>query len=577
MSETQVKSLSRLGASSAQPKAQSQPPSQPPAKSPTAQLTPQQREEAAVAALTVQAQKEYGRGKPVNTKKVKDVKTRRHLTQLEGKYKTAAIRAKEAEILHEHDAGLIEVEGDLERTYKVRQSDIKDAVGVETAKKGFELKLADVGPYKARYSRNGKNLLLAGRKGHIATMEWRDGKLGCEMQLGENVRDACWLHNENTFAVAQARKVFIYDHTGMELHQLDAHTDPLFLEFLPYHFLLASLGNHGWLKYMDTSTGQFVAEVSTKKGTPTALTQNPYNAILHSGHQNGTVQLWSPNSSTPLVKILAHRGPVRSIATDRGGRYMVTAGSDMRMAVWDIRAFKPLHNYSLRQPGVSLDVSDRNLTAVGWGTQTTVWKGLFDRAKEDQEQVLVDEVGETVRTGNPYLQWGATGQRVESVQWCPFEDVLGIGHSEGFSSAIVPGAGEPNFDAMEANPYETPKQRQEAEVQSLLHKLQPGMISLHPHFIGSLDVRSHEERMKEKDLDRVEEDPVERARMRGKGRNSGLRKMLRKEKKRNIVDGKRGRIEEIMKRRDGKKGEEMRKKEEVYGPALARFARKGGG
>ena len=83
--------------------------------------------------------------------------------------------------------------------------------------------------------------------------------------------------------------------------------------------------------------------------------------------------------------------------------------------------------------------------------------------------------------------------------------------------------------------------------------------------------------MREKDLDFKEEDPVERARMRGKGRNSGLRKMLRKEKKRNIVDEKRARIEELMKRRDKREGERMQKQQETYGPALARFARKGGG
>jgi U3 small nucleolar RNA-associated protein 7 len=554
--KTPARSLSRLGSSSAPPKSQP----------PTAQLSPQEREAAEAEKRALQAQKEYGRGKKINTKKVKDVKTRRKLTELEGRYKQAAVRAKEAEILHEHDAGLIEAEGELERTYRVRQSDIKAAVGIETAKNGFELKLADLGPYKAKYSRNGRDLLLAGRKGHIATMQWRDGKLGCELQLGESIRDAVWLHNSNTFAVAQSKKVYIYDHHGIELHQLDNHTDPLFLEFLPYHFLLASLANHGWLKYTDTSTGQFVAEMSTKKGTPTSFAQNPHNAILHSGHQNGTVQLWSPNVATPLVKILTHRGPVRSIATDRSGHYMLTTGSDMRMSVWDLRAFKPMHNYSLRQPGTSVSISDRGLAAVGWGTQMTVWRGLFDRAREDQERGV----------GAPYLQWGAEGKRVESVRWCPYEDILGIGHDAGFSSAIVPGAGEPNFDALEANPYETVKQRQEAEVHGLLNKLQPGMISLDPNFIGKLDVVSHETRVREKDLERKEEDPVERAKNRGRGRNSALRKLHRKEKGRNIIDEKRVRIEELMKRREGREGERVKRQEDVFGPGLARFARKGG-
>ncbi len=36
---------------------------------------------------------------------------------------------------------MIETEGELERTFKVTQAQIKDNVGIDTAKKGFELKL----------------------------------------------------------------------------------------------------------------------------------------------------------------------------------------------------------------------------------------------------------------------------------------------------------------------------------------------------------------------------------------------------------------------------------------------------
>jgi U3 small nucleolar RNA-associated protein 7 len=512
-----------------------------------------------------QALVEYGRGDKVRTKRIKDKKLRTNLKSLESKYKNAALRAKDAEILLEHDSGFIEPEDPLERTWKVRQDEIRSEVAVETAKKGFELKLEELGPYVGSYSRNGRNLLLAGRKGHVATMDWRDGKLGCELQLQETIRDATWLHNSLSFAVAQKKYTYIYDKDGIELHRLDKHVEVTHMEFLPYHFLLATIGNAGHLKYTDTSTGQMVAEFGTKLGTPTSFRQNPSNAIIHVGHQNGTVTLWSPNSGTPLVKVLAHRGPVRSIAIDREGRYMVSAGSDMKMAVWDIRNFKPVNTYFLHQPGASVDISDGNLTAIGWGTQVSIWRGLFDKAKEDQEKVQ-----------SPYMGWGGDGQKVERIRWCPFEDILGVSHDQGFTSVLVPGAGEANFDALEVNPYETKKQRQEGEVRSLLNKLQPGMISLDPNFVGNLDLASHVTHMREKDLDRKEEDKVEKLKNRGRGRNSALRRLQRKSGMKNVIDERKLRIEDLRKKQNIREQERLKRQEEQFGPALRRFARREG-
>jgi len=150
-----------------------------------------------------EAHKAYGRGKKIDTKHIKDKKLRRNLKHLENKYQHATIKAKDAEILLENTSGFLEPEAELERTYKVRQDDITSGVAVETAQKRFDLKLDQLGPYTCEYSRNGRELLLAGRKGHVATMDWREGKLGCELQLGETIRDVKWLHNNQYFAVAQ--------------------------------------------------------------------------------------------------------------------------------------------------------------------------------------------------------------------------------------------------------------------------------------------------------------------------------------------------------------------------------------
>lgn len=510
-----------------------------------------------------QAQKEYGRGKKISLKSIRDKKLRGNLKALESKYKDAALKAKDAEILLENDGGFLEPETDLERTYKVSQTNIKKDVAVQTARMGsFQLKL-DAGPYTGDYTRNGRELLMAGRKGHVATMDWRDGKLGCELQLAETVRDAKWLNNNQRFAVAQKKYVYIYDQAGVELHCLKKHIEVTNMEFLPYHYLLATVGNPGYLKYQDVSTGQMVIEIPTKLGSPTSLTQNPQNAVLHMGHQNGTVTLWSPNSTTPLVKLLAHRGPVRSIAVDREGRYMVSTGQDLKMSVWDIRMFKEVNSYFTRQPASSVAISDRGLTAVGWGTQTSIWRGLFSKTLMEQEKIQ-----------NPYMAWGGEGKRIERVRWCPFEDILGISHNEGFNHMLVPGAGEPNFDALEVNPYENTKQRQEAEVKSLLNKLQPEMISLNPDYIGNLDLMSAEQREAEKDLDKKPVNPIEDVKNRGRGKNSSLRKYLRKKGSRNIIDERRLKIEELRKAQSDKQRLRLKATEEQLGPALSRFSKK---
>lgn len=135
-----------------------------------------------------QANRDYGRGKAVNVRSVRDKKLRTNMKKLESKYQTAILKAKDAEILLENETGYLEAENELERTYKVRQDEIARDATIETAQKRFDLKLTDLGPYQCEYTRNGRELLLAGRKGHIATMDFRRGKLGCELQLNETIR-----------------------------------------------------------------------------------------------------------------------------------------------------------------------------------------------------------------------------------------------------------------------------------------------------------------------------------------------------------------------------------------------------
>lgn len=253
------------------------------------------------------------------------------------------------------------------------------------------------------------------------------------------------------------------------------------------------------------------------------MTQNRYNAVIHLGHQNGTVTLWSPSMPSPLVKMQCHRGPVRSVAVDRGGHYMATSGADGQLKIWDIRTYGCLNEYYTPRTATSLDISDTGLLSVGLNTTVQVWKDAFKTAKQQ----------------SPYMTYLEKGSQITDLKFVPFEDVLGVGHQKGISSLIIPGAGEANFDSLEANPFQTKRQRQETEVHSLLDKLQPDMIVLDPTQIGKVNKLTKAEIMKKREEEKLEAmpDTPEKERKRMRGRNSALKRHKRKKAK-NVVDHK---------------------------------------
>lgn len=70
-----------------------------------------------------------------------------------------------------------------------------------------------------------------------------------------------------------------------------------------------------------------------------------------------------------------------------------------------------------------------------------------------------------------YLTHPIPHRPLTSLRFCPYQDILTIGHEAGLTSILVPGTGEPNFDSSEANPFENKRARREREVRGLLDKV----------------------------------------------------------------------------------------------------------
>ena len=146
---------------------------------------------------------------PATYTHIANKKLRAELNRHTAQTSRAKVLLEDAEMLLMDEAGKMEVEGEMEKTWRVGQDEIVKGAGQEAARGRREWKL-DGGPYKARYTRNGRcvrsrtssrcflslccrHLAIAGRNGHVATFDWITGTLHSELQLQETCRDITYV------------------------------------------------------------------------------------------------------------------------------------------------------------------------------------------------------------------------------------------------------------------------------------------------------------------------------------------------------------------------------------------------
>ena len=140
---------------------------------------------------------------------------------------------------------------------------------------------------------------------------------------------------------------------------------------------------------------------------------------------------------------------------------------------------------------------------------------------------------------------------------------------------IVPGAGEPNFDSFENNPFMDKQQRREAEVQNLLNKLNHELIALDSSFVGTVEQDPQALQKEQQDIVRAaNEARIENAKKSGqdknrkRGRNKISKHLRRKQK--NVIDAQ---ALKLQAKKNHSKQHNIENVERAKGP-LARFMKK---
>ncbi|XP_017869357.1 PREDICTED: WD repeat-containing protein 46 [Drosophila arizonae] len=424
----------------------------------------------------------YSRGEAVDSTGVRTRHFKEKHKRKEIYVEYATEQAARTELLLQETPGQLEADEE-ETTAEYRQAEIVANVDLQSAAKHFSLKL-DFGPYTMRYTKNGRHLLLGGRRGHVAAFDWVTKKLHCEFNVMETVADVQWLHVPTMYAVAQKEWVYFYDKKGTELHCVKRLARVNRMDFLPYHFLLAAGNSAGYASWLDVSIGELVGNFNTGLGDIRHMRHNPGNGVLCIGGGKGVVSMWSPKVREPLAKLLCHPTAITALTVDPKGMHLVTAGLDRLVKVWDLRQLsdKPLAIFNLRLPANELEVSQRGMLALSQGTYLETYTDVLLGGGTGRKNML------------PYLRQRCDAF-VHTMRFCPYEDVLGVATASGFQSLLVPGCGEPNYDALEDNPFETSKQRREHEVHALLEKIPPELITLDPHEITGVDAPTLQEKI----------------------------------------------------------------------------------
>jgi U3 small nucleolar RNA-associated protein 7 len=196
------------------------------------------------------------------------------------------------------------------------------------------------------------------------------------------------------------------------------------------------------------------------------------------GHLNGVLSMVTPRdeNNKPVVTMFCHNSPISNIAIEKSGKYLVTSAVDHSIKVWDIRkTYQPVLETKSDVAITSIDISHKGIVAMSTKNNVKVWGNVMDLNKESYMDIKL-----------PFRSYST------NIHFCPYEDILGVGHSKGFTSAMIPGSGESLFDSKVPNPYSKNKNIASWNVATLLEKIPPDMINLDPTVVGTTGERQND-------------------------------------------------------------------------------------
>lgn len=107
------------------------------------------------------------------------------------------------------------------------------------------------------------------------------------------------------------------------------------------------------ISILDARTYKVLMHLQGGKSAGRALAFSPDGKFLASGHEDGTVHLWSANTGKELRVYAAHRGIVNAVAFAPNSLILASGGNDYVARLWHVETPNPLHVYAKHSAAVA--------------------------------------------------------------------------------------------------------------------------------------------------------------------------------------------------------------------------------
>lgn len=195
------------------------------------------------------------------------------------------------------------------------------------------------------YSPDGSRLAASGADGYVRVWDAESGQPVVDpIPDHQGVSEIAFSPDGQALVTADRDGVLrIFDAGDFSVdHEIDTGTENLSsIAFTSDGSRFATIGNDRVIQVVDTDTGDPVREFpSGHQGYVSELAFSPDGALLLSGSEDGTLQMWDAEAGTAIGPRIETGGMVADVAFRPDGRRFVSSGNSV--ILWDTQTRKPI-------------------------------------------------------------------------------------------------------------------------------------------------------------------------------------------------------------------------------------------